>query len=89
MAYKVGLNMDEYNEYDISEEKFREYLFPTGTVTIYSPEKVYIKKGPLAGVVGGGSHRIILQSGRVQYIPQGWLSLIWENKDLTTGVMNF
>jgi len=61
---------------DISNELYREYAFPTGTVRINNPVKLNVKRKP-----EGDSHRIIDDKGKAYYVPAGWLLLSWEGKN--------
>lgn len=86
--YNVGLDMSEYYKHDISDEEYRTYVFPTGEVTIENVLELYTKREN-SNEFGGGSHRIVTESGEVAYIPVGWIALIWKNKDVSKSVMAF
>lgn len=65
--------MEWSKKVDISQEKYREYVFPDGN-------KVRIKK-PLYLIVSDNGHRIADFNYISYYIPYGWIALYWENKD--------
>lgn len=60
---------------DISDEEYREYVFPTGIVKIDSPKWLYVKKQ----TESLHSHRVIDASGVSHYIPSGWNALRWKS----------
>jgi uncharacterized protein YegJ (DUF2314 family) len=61
---------------DISNETYRTYTFPTGSVTIQNPVKLNVKRK-----AEGDSHRIVDVNGKAYYVPAGWLMLSWEGKN--------
>lgn len=61
---------------NLTDEEYRVFQYPEGEVRVDNPALVYVKAPP-AGTRGGGSMRIILLDGSVQYIPYGWLSFRW------------
>lgn len=63
---------------DISNEKYRTYTFPGGTVTINNPVQLNVKRK-----TDGDSHRIIDAAGKSYYVRAGWLMLEWEGKNGT------
>lgn len=73
-----GVNMEFINNSnlefkDLSDELFREYIFPTGTVRIDNPLKL--------NVSSSGGHRVFDAEGFSNYIPAGWLRLRWKVKE--------
>ncbi len=59
---------------DISSEKWRTYIFPSGMqVSINEPLHLNVSKT--------GGHRIFDNFGRSHYIQPGWYHLYWEVKD--------
>lgn len=64
---------------DISNELFREYLYPNGAkITIHFPLKLFI--------AGDKSHRIFDADGLSYYIPLTWIGIVWKAKP---GAPNF
>lgn len=67
---KIRIKGDmEFN--DLSDELFRSYRFPQGTVTINDPIALHISDS--------GTHYIIDEDGKVHVIPTGWIELIWDS----------
>lgn len=61
---------------DISDEKFRQYVYRDGTrYTVCNPLKLNVKQKPT-----GDSHRIQKEDGGV-YVPPGWIAIEWTVKD--------
>ena len=62
-------------------EDYREYLYPTGTLRIDHPQKVYVKRKP-----EGDSHRVVaLENDQPvsYYVAPGWLAIRWVGIDGT------
>lgn len=58
---------------DISNESFREYVFPRGEIVrISEPMRLHV------GASGG--HRLFSADGTSHYIPTGWIHLRWVAK---------
>lgn len=57
---------------DISDEIFREYLFPGGHIVRIA--------GVALNVSSSGGHRIVGADGLSHYVPAGWTHLRWETK---------
>ncbi len=68
---------------DISNERWRTYIFPTAEglpnveIKIDDPKAVATKPPP-PGVSGGGPHRIVCKDGLGCYVPAGWIGIEWE-----------
>ena len=62
---------------DISNEKFRSYMFPVEGEFPFAEVKI---NEPLLLAVNykSGGHKIIDKNSRSWYIPAGWLALFWE-----------
>ena len=58
---------------DISSEKWREYVYPTGTVRISEPKWLNVK--PQTDSLH--SHRVIDHAGISHYLPSGFLEIRW------------
>lgn len=61
---------------DISNESYRTYTFPTGSVTIVNPVNLNVKRKP-----EGDSHRLVDADGVAHYVPAGWILLSWKGKN--------
>jgi len=65
---------------DLTNESFREYVFPHGILRIDNPVKVIVKRKP-----EGDSHRVIAaaEDGTPvsYYVPAGWLAIRWYGLD--------
>lgn len=59
---------------DLTDEVFRVYTFPTGTVRVDQPQRLWVKRSER-----GDSHRIETLAGGV-YIPAGWIKIEWTAK---------
>ena len=71
----------DLNFRDIAAEMYRVYVYPDGSeVKIVNPIAVAVKAPP-AGIVGGGSHRVLDVQGVSNYIPAGWIHLYWTNHE--------
>ncbi len=66
---------------DLSDEQYREYVFPNGSVVRINNPKGLNVKAPPAGTIGGGSHRVLDEAGLSHYIPAGWVHLSWKVKE--------
>ena len=67
---KIRVNGDmKFN--DLSDESFRSYIFPKGTVTIPNPVALHVSNS--------GSHYVIDGGGKAHCIPTGWIELIWDS----------
>lgn len=74
MSLPVFSNNPELaNVKDISAEEFRQYSFPTGSVTITAPVQLCVTKS--------GSHRVLDAQGNSHYIPSGFLHIAWKSKE--------
>jgi len=62
--------------HDISNEDYRVYNYPTGSVRINKPWAVCWKDCPHP--YGGGSHRVVDVNKKCFYLPPGWISMEWE-----------
>ena len=58
----------------LESEEQRTYIFPKG-------DKILIEEPVALNVSRSGGHRIITASGKVHYIPTGWIDLVWEVKE--------
>jgi hypothetical protein len=75
------VNATTFDWLDLTDELWREYVFPGGhTIRIEAPAKVAIK-APSVGSVGGGSHRVIDANGGSHYISYGWLAIRWQVRE--------
>jgi hypothetical protein len=54
----------------LESEQCRTYVFPDKDVVIEEPVALNVSRS--------GGHRVITSSGKVHYIPTGWVDLIWE-----------
>ena len=78
------MNLDNVNKNmewkDISDEKYRTYMFPNQYVDFFSPSiiTVTIDFPQLLNVnYKSGGHKIIDEFGISWYIPAGWVGLKW------------
>lgn len=71
----VGASLDFK---DVTDELYREFVFPGGDVVrVDAPALINVKAPPNGRRPGGGSLRIIHLDGSVTYIPYGWIALRW------------
>lgn len=71
-AVPVFKNGTELMFTDISSERYREYIFPNGSVVrIDNPLQLNVSKN---------GHRVFDGQGVSHYIQQGWIHLKWEVK---------
>jgi hypothetical protein len=74
---RVVRDTQEYFQWvDISEEEWREYLYPDGSmVRIDHPVALSLSHLGPPPEYGGGSHRIVTAEGLSKYVPRGWILL--------------
>ena len=71
----LEMRIADVSEYEIQ----REYQYPDGiSLTIKGPWRVFIAPS--------GSHRVQTNDGNVHYIPNGWICLSWEPRDISNPV---
>jgi len=58
---------------DITDEQYREYVFPNGVIRVDEP--IFVN------VSASGGHRVFAADGKSHYIPKGWMDLRWEAKE--------
>lgn len=69
---------DNFQEFDISDEKWREYTYPGGEkLVIHGPERLAMR--PCSD--GTVTQRIVCKDGSCVYPAKGWLGIRWMNKE--------
>lgn len=61
--------MKDFDNYDISNEDTRTYIYPTGEYKIYSPVALFVKKND------SDSHRVVDAAGQAHIPARGWLAI--------------
>ena len=68
---------DKLEWLDISDEQWRDYVYPDGTrYRVHTPAELNVKRKP-----GGDSHRIKTSGGVSVYVAAGWVAIEWDVKE--------